>query len=60
MGQVMGLIQAIVRLGMMLTLVGGLGEATLDSYHKARSARSTGLIHLGKLNRALQSGVGGR
>ncbi len=60
MGPVIGLVQAIVRFAMTIALVGGLGEATVDIYQKARSAHSTGLISLGKLNRTLQTSTRGR
>jgi hypothetical protein len=57
-GQVVSLIRGIIELGMVIAVVGGLGEATVAAFKEAKQAHRTGLINLGKLNRTL--GVGGR
>ena len=53
MSNVVRLVHAIIRWGMLLAVVGGLGEATVEIFGKAAKAHKTGLISLGQLNRDL-------
>lgn len=57
MSWIVQLFHSIIRLGMLLAVVGGLGEATVQAFNKARKAHAVGLISLGRLNRDLDSPV---
>ena len=56
MSAIVRLVHAIVRWGMLLAVVGGLGEATVEMFGKASKAHRSGLISLGGLNEQLHHG----
>ena len=55
MSAIVRLVHAIVRWGMLLAVVGGLGEATVEMFGRASKAHRTGLLSLKALNHRLLS-----
>jgi hypothetical protein len=53
MNYVYDIIRKVFEWGLLLALVGGLGEATATMYREAGHARAHGLISLSRLNRSL-------
>jgi len=53
MGAVARLLRTLIQWGLFLGMIGYLGDATRFMFREASHAQQSGLVSLGKLNRAL-------